>query len=55
MIQRKATIPAPNRSNLTQAGEWIVQLYREWGKPEEAAEWRAKLDGEKAATTTTRQ
>jgi eukaryotic-like serine/threonine-protein kinase len=52
MIQRKATISAPNKSNLTHAGEWIVQLYRDWGKPEEVAAWGAKLESEKAATTT---
>jgi tetratricopeptide (TPR) repeat protein len=44
MIQRKTTIPAPSRSNLTQAGEWIVQLYRNWGQPDKATEWQAKLD-----------
>jgi hypothetical protein len=26
-----------------QAGEWIVQLYQDWGKPDKAAEWRQKL------------
>ena len=28
---------------LTEAGGWVVQLYDEWGRPEKAAEWRAKL------------
>jgi tetratricopeptide (TPR) repeat protein len=26
-----------------QALEWIVQLYRDWGKPEEASSWQKKL------------
>jgi tetratricopeptide (TPR) repeat protein len=29
--------------HLTEAGERVVRLYAEWGKPEKAAEWRAKL------------
>jgi eukaryotic-like serine/threonine-protein kinase len=52
MIQRKATIPASSNSNLTQACEWIVQLYREWGQPDKAAEWKAKLESSTAWTTT---
>ncbi len=51
MIQRTATILAINTSNLTQTGEWIVQLYRDWGQPEKAAEWQSKLDGSTPATT----
>ena len=43
MIQREATIPAENRPELRRAEDWIVQLYQDWGKPEKAAEWRAKL------------
>jgi eukaryotic-like serine/threonine-protein kinase len=42
--QRKATIPPGYRQLVTQAGERIVQLYQRWGKPEKAAEWRAKLE-----------
>jgi tetratricopeptide (TPR) repeat protein/tRNA A-37 threonylcarbamoyl transferase component Bud32 len=52
MIEGKVTIPAGSKSNLTQAGEWIVQLYRDWGKPEGAAEWQAKLEGSKTGATT---
>jgi hypothetical protein len=29
--------------HLTEAGERVVRLYDEWGKPEKAAEWRANL------------
>ena len=48
MIQRKTTIRADSQSNLMQAGEWIVQLYRDWGQPDKATEWQAKLESEKA-------
>ena len=27
---------------------WLVQLYEEWGKPDEAAKWRKELDSAKA-------
>jgi len=43
MLHRQATIPAGNRGNLTDALPRIVRLYEEWGKPDKAAEWRAKL------------
>jgi hypothetical protein len=29
--------------------ERLVQLYEEWNKPTEAAEWRKKLESAKAA------
>ena len=35
--------PAPLKRELTEAGERVVRLYEDWGKPEEAAKWRAKL------------
>jgi hypothetical protein len=41
--QHAAEIPAPLKRYLTEAGERIVRLYEDWGKPEKAAEWRAKL------------
>jgi hypothetical protein len=28
---------------LWQAGEWIVRMYQDWGKPDDAAEWRTKI------------
>jgi uncharacterized protein HemY len=43
MIERKASNPADGRSEMAQAGEGIVRLYRDWGKPEKAGEWRQKL------------
>ena len=52
MVQRKATIPAPSRFKLEQAGKWIVQLYQDWGKPDKAAEWRQKLNVTASAVDT---
>jgi urease accessory protein UreF len=49
LIQRENTVPRENRSEILQAGERIVQLYQDLGKPEKAAEWQAKLDKRKAA------
>ena len=42
MESRKDRIAAPDRYHLVRAREWIVQLYRGWGKPEEAAAWVEK-------------
>ena len=46
MKQREAKIPAPLKRHLTEAGERVVRLYDDWGKPKEAADWRAKLASE---------
>jgi len=43
MLQRETTIPAYYRVELEQAGKSVVQLYRDWGKPAQAVEWREKL------------
>jgi hypothetical protein len=43
MKQRAAKIPAPLKRRLTEAGERIVRLYDDRGKPDETAQWRAKL------------
>ena len=48
--QRIATVPAYNRRQLVQVGKWIVQLYQEWGKPDKAAEWRARLSANAPTT-----
>jgi serine/threonine protein kinase/tetratricopeptide (TPR) repeat protein len=40
---REAKIPEVSKARLTEAGERVVQLYSAWGKPEKAAEWRAKI------------
>ena len=46
LIQRKATIPAASKSNLADAADWIVQLYRDWGQPDKTTEWQSKLASE---------
>jgi tetratricopeptide (TPR) repeat protein len=38
--QRRTTIPWERRVALNDGVEWIIQLYKSWGKPEKAAEWR---------------
>jgi hypothetical protein len=43
MYERESAIPAFFRFNLAHAVEQLAQLYQAWGKPEQAAEWRAKL------------
>ena len=36
-------IPPRGRPRLAQAAERVVRLYDAWGKPDQAAAWRAKL------------
>jgi tetratricopeptide (TPR) repeat protein len=50
--QPKARLPAPLKRHLTEAGERVVRLYDEWGKPKEAAKWREKLARELPAENT---
>jgi eukaryotic-like serine/threonine-protein kinase len=40
---REATIPASNRSQVTDAGERVISLYEAWQKVEQLADWRSKL------------
>jgi tetratricopeptide (TPR) repeat protein len=40
---REASIEAPERYRLREAGERVVHLYEAWGKPDLAATWRIKL------------
>ena len=42
----EATIPIAARKHLAEALARIVQLYEAWNKPEQAAQWRQKLDRE---------
>ena len=46
MAQRHAKIPPNAKVRLTEALDRLVHLYDAWGKPEEAAKWRAKLSVE---------
>jgi len=43
LTERAALIPANGKSALDKTGQWILELYKAWGKPERAAEWTAKL------------
>jgi hypothetical protein len=40
-------IPTYAFTGESKPGERILKLYDEWGKPEEAAKWREKLEAEK--------
>jgi serine/threonine-protein kinase len=40
---REARIPGPSRPRLDEAAERVILLYEAWGKPEQAAAWRANL------------
>jgi eukaryotic-like serine/threonine-protein kinase len=42
MLARKEKIDAPDLYHLDLARKWIIQLYQAWGKPDKAAEWKAK-------------
>ena len=43
MNEFEAKISPQGKPRLTEALERLVQLYDAWGKPDQAAEWRAKL------------
>jgi tetratricopeptide (TPR) repeat protein len=40
---RAAKIPGPGKPRLPEAAERVIRLYEDWGKPEQAAVWKAKL------------
>jgi eukaryotic-like serine/threonine-protein kinase len=44
MVQRAAFVPAPERYLLKEAEAAIPRLYRDWGKPRDAAVWKEKLN-----------
>jgi hypothetical protein len=41
MAERKVQMDAENWYHLDLARDWIVRLYKAWGKPDRAAEWRS--------------
>jgi hypothetical protein len=43
MKAREAKILPPGRPRLAEAAERVVRLYEDWGQPDQAAAWRAKL------------
>jgi eukaryotic-like serine/threonine-protein kinase len=55
MKQRAATIPTNGKARLTEALERLVQLYDDWGKPDEAAKWRAERARYKAVAPPPRE
>lgn len=50
LLRRERTLPEQVGSIVGQSGGWIVQLYREWGKPEQASAWLTRLDRGRAAS-----
>src|SRR5262249_42800051 len=49
MRQREATIPPQEKPRLTEALEYLIQLYEATNKPDEAAKWREQLEASEAA------
>jgi tetratricopeptide (TPR) repeat protein len=49
MRDRESKIPAPERARLSEALKSIVMLYDDWGKKQEAGEWRKRLLSDTAA------
>ena len=47
LIERESAIPEVFRRNLVNAGTWIVELYENWGKAGEAAEWKRQIQARK--------
>jgi tetratricopeptide (TPR) repeat protein/tRNA A-37 threonylcarbamoyl transferase component Bud32 len=43
MKARESRIEVPERFRLREAAERVIRLYEDWGKPEQAAAWKAKL------------
>jgi eukaryotic-like serine/threonine-protein kinase len=53
MKSRAHNIPAPSKKLLIKALESIVNFYDTWGKPDQAREWRKKLEAAKASAAPT--
>jgi tetratricopeptide (TPR) repeat protein len=49
LIQQEAAIPMGSRQPWRPAGEWIVELYRAWGKTDQVSAWRAALQAKASA------
>jgi serine/threonine protein kinase/tetratricopeptide (TPR) repeat protein len=43
--QREASMSTSNKPFIKEGLEQLIQLYDEWGKPDEAAKWKRELDG----------
>jgi serine/threonine protein kinase/tetratricopeptide (TPR) repeat protein len=55
LLEREAALPASERGALERAGKSVVQLYRDWRKPEQAAEWGGKLEAAKLSAAPARR
>src|SRR5262249_52976754 len=51
MKQREASVPVTNLVVQTDTLGWLVQLYDEWDKKEQADEWRKELEAHKKKLT----
>ena len=51
LIQRKAAIPPANASVMDHAGQRVIQLYRDWGKPEKVSEWTKRMRSNAASSS----
>jgi eukaryotic-like serine/threonine-protein kinase len=49
MVQRQSSIPIDERIAIRHSGEWLIRLYREWGRAERVAEWTQRLNGRQPA------
>ena len=45
--ERAAKIPPQGKVRLSEAIQRLIDLYTAWDKPDQAAEWRKKLDASK--------
>ncbi len=43
LVRRTKAIPPANASVVDQAGQRVIQLYRDWGKPEKVSEWAKRV------------
>ena len=43
MLVRKERMSVADRIEIDLVGRWIDELYRAWGKPDQAANWRQNL------------
>jgi serine/threonine protein kinase len=43
VLRRRAALRPVDRPRLSEAAEWLVALYDEWGKPDEAAKWKKEV------------
>jgi len=52
LMREKNIIPPYDRFYVEVAGPWIVQLYQDWGKPDQAGEWTRRVQETNAANSS---